>query len=518
MERTYFIGVDIGTSGTKAVLCDLDGKVYGQSLREYGLHAPNPAWAEQDAECYLKASYETIAEVVRQSGVQPQSVKGMCISGLYGGSGIPLNRDMEPVAPCIIWMDRRAVAECEKLRETVDLAELFSVTGNGIDPYFGYAKLLWIKEHQPDVWEQAELFLTPNQYVIYKMTGETVIDHTSAGNLGGIYDMRHHKWAEDMMEKLGIPVSKLPQRILRPEDVAGTLTKQAAQELGLWEGLPVCAGCIDCLASTLATGALEDGQHVAIVSTSINWGVIHSDFPTNPDYVSMPYSKQPEKMIYTYGGASTAGALLRWFRDEVVPFIKDENGQPKEMSYREMDALAAKIPAGSSGLLVLPYFMGERSPIWDANARGTLFGLTLQHTNAHIYRALLEAAAYSLRHIMETSKIAVSGQSSCVLIGGASRSPLWRQIFADVTGVPVICSEDEVEAPLGDALIAAVGTGYAKDYDVVRQWVRFEKTVQPDPQAHQYYTRYYEIYKNLYHALKDSMREIAALSVRGPEE
>lgn len=511
MEKSYVIGVDIGTSGTKGVLCGASGRVYAEALVEYGLSTPNAVWAEQDAACYMNAAVNVISKIVKQSGIETTKICSMCISGLYGGSGIPLDDNMEPLHPCIIWMDRRAEAECDQVRQNIGLDELFSVTANGIDPYFGYTKLLWIKNNLPDIWRRTKLFLAPNQFVIYKLTGEAVIDYTSAGNLGGIYDMRNHCWADSMIEKLGLSKDKLPSRIIRPQDVAGKLTKEAAAALGLWEGMPVCAGCIDCLASTLATGVLESGQHVAIVSTSINWGVIHSDFPTNPSYVSMPYSKSPESMIYTYGGASTAGALLRWFRDDIVPFYKGESGEAVPTTYQDMDKLAESIKPGSDGLIVLPYFMGERSPIWDVNARGTIFGLTLRHTNVHIYRALLESVAYSLRHIMEDSNMAVSDNTNCVLIGGASRSGLWRQIIADVTGVPVVYSLETVEAPLGDALIAAVSSGCVSDFKEIKEWIKFENTVQPIPENHERYTKLFSIYKKLYISLKENMHELAAL-------
>lgn len=508
MSAEYFIGADIGTSGTKAVLCGIDGKVRAEALEEYGLSTPNPAWAEQDASYYLDAANRVIARVVRESGVEPREVKGMCISGLYGGSGIPLNSQMEPIYPCIIWMDRRADDECRQVRKLVPDEEIFDITGNGIDPYFGFAKMLWLKNNRPDIWAKTHMFLAPNHYVIYKYTGNAVIDHTSAGNLGGIYDMHNHCWSDTMLDRLGIPKDKLPQKMLAPQDIAGVLTREAAECLGLWEGMPVCAGCIDCLASTLATGALYNGQHVAIISTSINWGVIHSDFPANPEYISMPYSKKPRRMIYTYGGASTAGALLRWFRDDVVPFIPDTDGRPIRSDYKRLDSFAERISPGSDGLLILPYFMGERSPIWDTKARGTVLGLTLKHSYAHIYRALLEAVAYSLRHIMETSNVDVSANSSCVLIGGASRSPLWRQIFADVTGVPILYSKENVEAPLGDALLAAMGTGCAESFDLIKEWVKFENLVQPNTENHDRYTRLFKLYKKVYTSLKCNMHEL----------
>ncbi len=510
MTNSYFIGVDIGTSGTKAVLTDQTGKIYAEALQEYGVITPRPVWAEQDAHIYEQASFAVIHQVVRESSVDSQKIKGICISGLYGGSGVPLDEKMNPLAPCIIWMDRRAVDICDKLNAQLDTNELLEITGNGIDPYFGYVKMLWIKEHQPELWKKIRLFLPPNQYVIYRLTGEAVIDYTSAGNLGGIYDFSAHCWSQTMLDKLGIPRQLLPSRILEPQEIAGYLRPEQAAELDLPSGIPVCAGCIDCLASTLATGALDDGQNVAIVSTSINWGLIHGAKPSNPEFISMPYCKEPQKMIYTYGGASTAGALLRWYRDLVVPYIEDEYGKAQRASYRQLDELASELPPGSDGLLVLPYFMGERSPIWDSKARGTILGLTLKHTNIHIYRAILEAVAFSLRHIIESSGIEQREGSSCVLIGGASRSTLWRQIFADVLGMPIVYSAQNVEAPLGDAFMAAMAAGSVCDYTEIRNWVEFGQTVRPNWENHRIYSELFSLYKKLYPACKETMHKLAA--------
>ena len=210
-------------------------------------------------------------------------------------------------------------------------------------------KILWIKNNEPENWNKINVFLPPNDYVIYKLTDQIVIDHTSAGNLGGIYDIKTHSWSYELMDRMGIPHSMMPKRILEPQEIAGYLTEEAANELGLMTDTPVCAGCIDCLASMLATGALNAGQHVAIIGTSINWGVIHNEIPSNIDYISMPYVKEHETMFYTYGGASTAGALPRWFRDLIVPYL-DRNGVSEKTNYKLLDELAKDMKPGSDGL------------------------------------------------------------------------------------------------------------------------------------------------------------------------
>lgn len=505
MNTTYLIGTDIGTSGTKTVLVDLKGNIIAESLVEHDILTPAPLWAEQWPDVWLEAVEKTISDVVADSGIDKNAVKGICISGLYGGCGIPLDEHMAPVRPCIIWMDRRATAECKWVGDTIGEARLFDITGNGIDPYFGYAKILWIKNNEPENWEKIKLFLPPNQYAIYKLTGQIAMDYTSAGNLGGIYDIRCNGWSYELMDEMGIPRAMMPKNLVEPHEIAGSLTFEAAQKLGLAEGTPVCAGCVDCLASTVASGAIHDNQHTAIVSTSINWAVIHSNKPSNPAFITMPYVISPKTMYYTYGGASTAGALPKWFRDNFTSF--DAPG----VTYDMLNKKAEEIAAGSDGLIVLPYFMGERSPIWDVDAKGAVIGLTLHHTQAHVYRAFLESVAYSLRHIMESSQIELGGEAKLILIGGATKSSLWKQIFADVTGVPILCSSKNVEAPLGDALIAGVGTKVLNDYSVITEWINFDQGITPNQEAHEIYNRYFKKYKDIYLSLKSDMADLTKL-------
>ena len=502
MSRTYLIGTDIGTSSTKTVITDSMGNVAAAATEYYGVLEPYPAWAEQHPDVWLAAVRNTIRRAVDDAGIDGQDVASICISGLYGGSGVPLDQDMEVVRPCIIWMDRRSSDVCEGLLREADITRLFEVTGNGVDSYFGYTKILWIKKHEPELWKRIRLFLPPNQYVIYRLTGQAVIDHTAAGNLAGIYDLERGAWSGDMCRMLGIPEELMPQKILQPYEVAGVLTEEAAGELGLSAGIPVCAGCVDCLSSTLAAGTAVPGQHVAVLATSLNWGLLHTDRPRDPKYITMPFVTGGG-VRYTYGGMSTAGALTRWFSEQFLP---------EKIPFSVLEEQAEKIRAGSEGLIVLPYFMGERCPIWDHKARGVLLGLTLRHSGAHVYRAILESVGYGMKHMMEDYGFVPDGKHGCRLVGGGSSSKLWVQILADITGVSMECVSEGIEAPFGSAFLAGYSAGI-HGFEDIGAWEHRGRTVEPDPEKTRIYQEYFEIYKNLYYSIKEDMHKIADLSL-----
>ncbi|BAS27882.1 FGGY-family carbohydrate kinase [Limnochorda pilosa] len=503
----HLIGLDIGTQGTKAVVVRRDGRVLGSSYVGYDVDQPRPLWAEQWPDVWLDASYQAIRDVLDRSGAAPSEVAGLAISSLYGGSGIPVDRDLQPLAPCLIWMDRRASAEVRWVQEHVDLERLYRITSNTVDSYYGFTKILWIKNNLPDVWEKTHLFLPPNAYVIHRLTGEVAIDHTSAGNLGGLYDVHRRAWSEEMAEALGIPLGLMPQRIVASQDVVGRVTAEAARATGLTEGTPVVAGGVDAPVATLSAGAFREGHHVAMVGTSMCWGFITDRTNLTPALVSYPHVVDPMHTLYTFGGAATAGAVVRWFRDVLGRPEKEAAERLGVDAYSLLELESMQVPAGSDGLLVLPYFMGERSPIWDGNARGTVLGLSLYHSKAHLYKAFMEGVAFALRHNMESAP-GVDLDREMILVGGAAKSMVWPQIFADVTGFPVRTVEQDVEAPLGDALLAGLGTGVVDHPEALLGWLTYREPVRPREELKPLYDHLFEEYKALYTSLKGNMARL----------
>ncbi|MBC8545145.1 FGGY-family carbohydrate kinase [Bianquea renquensis] len=504
----YLLGTDIGTSGTKTILMDIKGNLISQDLQEYDVITLKPLWAEQWPETWLEATKTSIQNTVAKSGVAPQDIKGLAISGLYGGSGIPLDENMNPVRPCLIWMDRRAEEEKQWALDHIGEEKLLSITHNGADPYYGYTKILWIKNHEPENWAKIKLFLPPNDYVIYKLTGNVAIDYSSAGNIGGIFDMNTRTWSEELLNAMGIPLSMMPQTIVESTDIVGGLTKEAAAELGLCEGMPVCAGGIDCGAANIGLGVLEPGVYAAAIGTSMCAALI-SDKPVKGDgLIVWPYLYNAKKLSYYFAGGATSGAIVKWFRNTFAKELWQAEQEGGANAYFVLDQEAADIAPGSNGLIVLPYFMGERSPVWDSDAKGTIVGLSLTHTRAHVYRAFLEAVAYSLRHAMESTGENLG--EYILLAGGVTKSKIWRQIFADVTGYPIVCPIHDVEANMGDVMLAGIGVGLLT-YEDVKKWQVLDEKIMPNPEHHAIYDQYYSVYRATYEQLKDTMKILSRM-------
>ncbi|MBS0448327.1 MAG: FGGY-family carbohydrate kinase [Proteobacteria bacterium] len=509
----HVIGVDIGTQSTKAVLVQADGRIVGQHAQSYQVETPRPLWAQQWPDVWLAAVEACIRGVLASSGVAAESVQALCIDSLYGGSGIPVDAQGQPLHPCLIWMDRRAQAECEGVRAHVDVERLYDITGNGIDSYYGYTKMLWLREHAPDVWQRTAQFLPPNTYVNAQLTGRVAVDHSSAGNIGGVYDVARRAWSEEALAMLGIPRSMMPDRLVEASDVVGGLLPTWAARLGLAIGLPVVAGGVDAAVATLAAGAAQPGNHVAMIGTSMCWGTIRQSVDARHGLISMPHVFNGAHDLYVFGGAITAGASVSWFRETYcqaeIAAGRAEGIDPHAL----LEQAAAPLPPGGDGLLFLPYLMGERSPVWDAQASGCFVGLGLHHGRPHLYRAVLEGVSYALRHNIEAGvRGGVALDEQLVVVGGASHSDLWMQIIADVTGRPVHTIAEDVEASLGAAVLAAYGTGLIDADTVRRGWVRPVPRARPDARAHAAYEQLFAEYIALYPALKPVMHRLRAIT------
>jgi xylulokinase len=500
---SYLVGTDIGTLGTKSVLVDADGKVLAHSFKEYGVITPQQGWAEQWPQVWSEATYASIREAVEKSRVDPGEIAGAAISSLYGGSGIPVDRRYKPIRPCLIWADRRATGECKTLRETMGVDAIYKVTGNVIDPYYGYTKMLWIKNNEPENWARVHRIETPNAHVIRALTGAENIDYSSAGNYGGVFDIHRRTWSTEMMEELGIPRGFFPEKIHSSEEVVGEVTPEGSRLTGLAKGTPVCAGGIDAAVSALAGGAIMDGDLASMLGTSMCNGFISHRPRLSPRMINFPYVVNGREYMYSFTGVSTAGFTVRWFRDQLGAPEAEKARETGGDAYQLLDELAAGAPIGSGSLIFLPHMMvGERAPYWDEHIRGGFLGLTVYHTRAHMFRAVLEGVAYAMRYSLEAAWETGLKINRATLVDGGARSPLWRQIIADVTGVQMSYIPGAQGAPLGDAMLAGLGTGTIGDHRVIEDWLGEKVPVTPNKADAETYSHYYGLYKRTLEATK----------------
>ncbi len=366
----FLLGSDIGTSSTKTILTNLDGKVIAQDTQEYDVLTPKRLWAEQWPEVWMTGLFNSIKNTVEKSGVNPQEIKGITISGLYGGSGIPVDEKFEAIRPCLIWMDRRVEKETKWVLENVGLEKLLKITHNGVDPYYGFTKMLWVKFNEPENWKKIKYFLPPNSYAIYKLTGEVAIDYSSAGNIGGVFDMNQRKWSEELLNDLGIPTSMMPERLVDSTEIVGRLSESVASDLGLLPGTPVFFGGVDCGAATVGMGVLESGVFAATIGTSMCGALIceKSNLAAESGkLIAWPYQYQPLENSYLFSGANTAGAIIKWFRNTFAEHELDIERAGGTSAYEQLNKQAEHLPIGSNGLIVLPYF--SYSPVASMESR-----------------------------------------------------------------------------------------------------------------------------------------------------
>lgn len=510
----YLIGTDIGTLSTKTILVSTEGKLLARSSRDYSIHTPKPLWADFPMDEPLQAVNETIQECIKTAKVSAEDILGASISGLYGGSGIPVNKEMKIIRPCIPWLDKRATAECKWIEDTIGAEKIAQVTGNCIDTYWGFTKIEWIRMNEPDNWAKIHQLVTPNAYAIWTLTGELSLDYSSAGNYGGIFDIYKYTYAEPLMEELKIPRSFFPEKIIKSSDIAGEVTAEGEKLCGLKKGTPISAGGIDAPVEALSVGTFKMGAHTATVGTSMCWNIVQDRevAKISPKLINYPYVADDEQKIYTFGGATTAAGILTWFRDNLAEGEVLRAKESKKISeYDMLNELASKIPPGSDGLITLPYFMGERTPIWDPHARGVIFGLTLYHNRGHVYRSLLEAVAFSLRENIEAAlSIGVSLDDTMTLVGGGAQSELWRQIFADITGFEIQYYLESQGAPLGDVILAGVGTKQF-NYDEVNKWMEKPSLTKPNEENRKRYEKMFTHYHALYEQVKDTFQALSGL-------
>lgn len=483
----YLLGIDIGTSACKVAIFEKSGAVVAQSNQPYQLYYPNPGWVEQDADEWWHAICNGIKDVLAKSGIAPTDIAGIGIDG-QSWSAIPVDQEGNALARTPIWMDTRARDICDRVKADVGFERIFSVAGNDFLPSYTTPKMLWFKEQAPDIYKKTYKFMQSNSYIALKLTGVMSMD-LSQGYSVHFFKMDDCTVDADLAKELGLSADQIPE-LYECHDIVGKVTAQAAALTGLAEGTPVVAGGLDAACGTLGAGVYlpgqtqEQGGQAGGMSICVDHALAHPKLILSPHVVPGMWLLQ--------GGTVGGGGTLRWFKQE---FGADS-------SFDELTALAEPIATGSDGVIFLPYMAGERSPIWNPDAKGVYYGLGFDKTKGHMVRATLEGVAYSLEHNLRVAAEAGAEVEELIAMGGASNSRLWTQIKADVTGKTIKVPTSDTATTLGAAILAGVGVGvYAGFEEAIDETIVITRVQEPDPAAHEQYQKYMQMYLDLSEAM-----------------
>lgn len=497
------LGIDVGTTGTRAILVDeADGRVVAGATREYPLHTPKPLWAEQDPDDWWRGTVGAVQDALAAARkLGPVDVRGIGLSGQMHGV-VLLGSDGKPLGRSLIWCDGRSQEQCDAITAKVGAARLIELTCNPALVGFSAPKMLWVRQHDPRQWEQAKKFLLPKDYIRFRLTGEYASEVSDAsGTL--LFDVTKRTWSKEMLAALDLDADLLPSVHESPE-VSARVRADVAAELGLPAGTPVVGGGGDQAAGAVGNGVVRRGLVSSTIGSS---GVVfaHSDAPVlDPGGRVHTFCHAVPGAWHVMGVTQGAGLSLRWFRDEVAgPLEREAAAQAGRDVYDVLAERAAEAPAGCDGLFFLPYLMGERTPHLDAQARGVWFGLTAAHTRAHLVRSVLEGVAYSLRDCLDLLVAMGVPVEDIRASGGGGKSPLWRQIQADVFGREV-ATVNAAEGPAyGAALLAGVGTGHWKTVpEACEASIAVTSRVAPDAARQAVYAHGHGVYREVYSRLR----------------
>ena len=498
-DAPLLLGVDIGTYSAKAVLAAPDGAIVAEVEEEHGLDVPRPGWAEHDPETVWWGQFVRLTRaLLARSGRRGADVGAVAVSAI-GPCLVPVGADGHALRAGILYgIDTRATAEIAELNERHGPDAMASLGGSLLTSQAVGPKLLWLRRHEPETFAAASSFHSASDYVVLCLTGEHVMDAYTASLYDPLFDIEACAWSERFADGI-VELERLPP-VRHATEIAGHVTEPAARETGLAAGTPVTVGTVDAVAEAVGVGAIRPGDLMCMYGTTAffilasdrvvrhpaMWGVRHA-FPG---------------LYGIAAGMATTGALTRWFRDEFARELE------RDAAYAALAREAEQVPPGSLGLVVLPYFSGERTPIDDPDARGLVCGLTLAHSRAHLYRAVLEGTAYGIAHNLEVMREAGGEAARIVAVGGGAKNPTWLQIVSDVSGVVQELPVQTTGAPYGDAFLAALAIGAVSTLDDLHdRWVRIARTIEPDATLHELYREYFDVYRRLYeHTAADQHR------------
>jgi len=505
MSRKYLLGVDIGTYESKGVLVTPDGRVAAARMTPHSLSIPAQGWAEHDPEeVWWKDFVSIVRGLMADSGARPEEIIAVGASAI-GPDLLPVDEECKPLrAGAILYgIDTRATAEIEELEGRLGKEAIFRMCGNAMSSQAVGPKLLWLKREDPEVYRRAFMFVTASTFLVARLTGRFVIDHLTAACWAPLYDFWGGTWGgfmEGIVEK-----DRLPE-LAWPAEIAGKLTRDAALQTGLAEGTPVIVGTADAAAEAVSVGVVVPGQMMLMYGSTVFMYAVQDRPRPDQRLWSSPYVFRDTYSLA--GGMATSGALTRWFRDQLAPDLVASERATGIPAYQGLIQEAEGIPAGSEGLLVLPYFSGERTPINDPRARGVFFGLTLAHSRGHLFRAVLEGIGYAIKHHLSALHDMDATPREIIAVGGGTKNPLWLQIVSDICQAPQKVPSVTLGAAYGDAFLAGLGAGVFTSAADIGRWVRNFDVIEPNPAHAERYEEYYKTYLDLYSSTKDLMHRI----------
>lgn len=496
MPQNLLLGIDIGTTGTKILLIDASNRIIGDVNKPATLYSPEGNWAEEDALEWWNNVLTGVPECLSKYGIHGTDIAAIGVSGmvpttiLVGENGEPLRRSIQQ-------NDARSQDEIDHFKRSFNEDEIFHRTGSAITQQSIAPKLLWLSKHEPDAFKSARWIMGSYDFINFRLTGVPTLERNWALE-SGMYDLHQETWVKEILSAAGIREEQLPSVHL-PTDVVGGVLPEVAAILGVPAGTPVVAGSADHVASAFSVGVRDNGD--LLVKLGGAGDILYSmDRPEINKALFLDYHVIPG--LYLINGCmASSGSIIKWFRNEFG----------SGLDYPELDSAAMSIPAGSDGLVLLPYFLGEKTPIFDTYARGMFFGLSLQHTRAHLYHAILEGISYGFLHHIKVLQAAGFNIKRVRVANGGARSRLWRQVTADVIGYPLEEVDNHPGSSLGAAFIAGKGVGLFRQWDEIEGFIQLKPTTQPNEQNHRLYQEYFKFYRELYESNRENFIRLGGI-------